>query len=78
MDEVGIDVRRKISKKITKELVIWANKIIVFDTHKEDWPDFLRNSAKVQIWEIDDPRDGDLDMHRRVRDEIKRKIEEIV
>lgn len=74
MDEEEIDIRKKISKKIELEMVDWADKIIVFDSKKQDWPEFLRDSKKVEVWEIDDPRNGDLETHRKVRDKIKEKI----
>lgn len=74
MDEDGIDVRKKISKRIEPERVEWADKVIVFDSKREDWPDFLRESDKVEVWEVDDPRHGDLETHRKTRDEIKEKM----
>ncbi len=40
MNEVGLEVRQKFSKKITKEMVYWADKIFVFDSNKNDWPIF--------------------------------------
>mgnify|MGYP001580780871 CR=1 FL=1 len=74
MDEEGIDVRKKISKKVDREMVNWADSIILFDSKKEDWPQFLRDSNKVEIWEIEDPRHGDLEVHRQVKDEIKKRV----
>src|SRR3989344_6713251 len=47
MDEEGIDVKKKISKKINDEMVKWADKIIIFDSKKQDWPDFLKSSDKI-------------------------------
>lgn len=78
MDEEGIDVRKNVSKNVTKEMVNWADKIIAFDSKKQDWPSFLRNSEKVEIWEIDDPRNGDLNAHRKTRDKIKIKVKNFV
>ncbi|MEK6892808.1 MAG: low molecular weight phosphatase family protein [Nanoarchaeota archaeon] len=75
MDEEGINVRKKISKKLNKEMADWADKIIVFDSKKQDWPAFLRESGRVEIWEIEDPRYSDLDAHRKIRDAIKGKVE---
>ncbi len=77
MDEEGIDVRSKISKALTEEMVNWADKIIVFDSLREDWPNFLRRSEKIEVWEIADPRGGDLEVHRRIRDEIKERVKRI-
>lgn len=78
MDEEGIDVRKKISKKLNEEMVNWADKIIVFDSKKQDWPVFLRESNKVEIWEIKDPRHDDLETHRKIRDQIKSLVENLV
>lgn len=78
MDEVGINLRDKISKQIDERTVGWADKIIVFDSLKNDWPDFLRNSRKVEIWEIEDPGGRGLEVHRMDRDEIKEKVKEFI
>lgn len=78
MDEEGIDVRNQISKKINEELIEWADSVILFDNNREDWPDFLKKSNKIIIWEIEDPRHGDLEMNRKVRDQIKEKIKELI
>ena len=78
MDEEGIDVRNKISKKINGEMVNWSDKIIVFDSKKQDWPDFLRNSFKVEILEIEDPKNYDLVFHRKTRDLIKNKVKNLI
>jgi len=78
MDEEGIDVKKKISKKINKKIVDWSDKIIIFDDHKKDWPAFLRKSNKVEIWKIKDPRGGDLEVHKKVRNKIKDKIRKFV
>ena len=78
MDEEEIDVRHKISKKLDKKMVDWADKIIVFDSKRADWPDFLRESKKVEIWEIEDPRHGDLEVHRKCKDMIKEKVIEFI
>lgn len=78
MDEENINVRDKISKKLEKQMVDWADKIIVFDSKKQDWPDFLKDSKKLTIWKIEDPRGGDLNTHRKVRDKIKKNVQDFV
>ena len=78
MDEVGIDVRKRVSKRITLEMVDWADKIVVFNSDKADWPDCLKNSKKVEVLDVEDPRHGDLDKHREIRDEIKGLVEKFV
>lgn len=78
MAELGYDLSKNARKQLTLEMVKEADKIIVFDSKKQDWPDFLKNSKKVIIWEIEDPRGGDLDVHRKARDKIKEKVQEFV
>jgi len=78
MDEEGIDLRKKVSKAIEEKMVNWADKIIVFDSKKADWPDYLRNSDKVEIWETEDPGGKDLEIHRIVRDQIKERIRGLI
>lgn len=77
MDEEGIDIRKKISKKVSKEMVDWADRVIVFHPEKKDWPDFLQNSEKVEVWEVEDPGGKDLEVHRIARDKIKKIVKEI-
>ena len=78
MDGEDINVRNKVSKKIDIEMVDWADKIIVFDSKKMNWPDFLRNLEKVEVWDIEDPRHGDLEFHRKTMYEIKKRIIDFV
>lgn len=35
MDEEGMDVRQNISKRVTPEMVDWADRVMIFDSNKD-------------------------------------------
>lgn len=77
MDEEGIDVRKKVSKKITEEAVNWADKVVVLG-ERENWPAYLKNSGKAEYWEIADPAHTGLETHRKTKDQIKENVLELI
>jgi protein-tyrosine-phosphatase len=77
MKEDGIDISQKIVKFITKEMVDNADKIFVM-CKKEECPEFLLNSNKITFWDIDDPYDTNIETHRRIRDEIKERVGQLI
>jgi len=77
MDEIGLDIRKNISKLLTFEIVKNADKIIVM-AEKEIWPDYLKNSNKIVFWEIEDMCGQSLDKFRKARDQIKSLVEKLV
>jgi len=54
MKTLGHDMSNYVCKPITKELVDWADKVIVM-ADEEIWPDYLFNSPKVTHWEVENP-----------------------
>ena len=77
MAEEEIDVSRQKVKLINRCQVGRAAQIFVM-CQKEDCPAFLINSGKVVYWQIEDPYQLSLDDLRRIRDQIKVKIESIL
>ncbi len=77
MDEVGIDLRNKVAKLLTQKMIKDADKIVVM-AEKETWPDYLKKSNKVVFWNIEDPCNKSLDTFIKVRNKIKKKIEELI
>ena len=77
MEEEGINVSEKTVKLVTKEMADNADKIFSM-CPKERCPQFLLDSNKIIFWNVDDPFGTDLDNHRRVRDEIKEKVNQLV
>ncbi len=77
MREEGIDTSEKIVKSVTEEMADNADKIFIM-CPKERWPQFLLDSNKITFWDIDDPYDTSIENHRRVRDEIKGKVRQLI
>jgi|SRR3989344_200535 len=77
MEEGGIDVSKKIVKSVTKEMVDGADKIFVM-CPKEKCPKVLSDSNKITFWDIADPYNTSIENHRRVRDEIKEKVRQLL
>lgn len=76
MNEIGFDISKNVSKKITKEMVDKSDKIIIME--KKHWPDYLKNNPKVEYWEIPDAAGTDLLFHRKIRDQINIKVYNLI
>lgn len=76
MAEIGIDVSEKVSKRLIESMVIDVDKIVVIG-ERNNWPQFLTDSDKVMYWDIIDPDIGEMELHRQVRDEIRKRIVEL-
>ena len=77
MQEEGIDISRKTVKTVTKGMVDAADNVYVL-TDKSTCPEFITSSPKVTYWEIEDPFGTSIENFRRIRDQIKSKVVEIV
>jgi len=73
MKEERIDVSQKKVEYITREMVKESDKIFIM-CKKEECPDFLLNSDKINFWEVSDPFETSLDNFRKIRDIIKLKV----
>ena len=77
MLEQGVDVGNKQRKQLTLGMVQEADKIMVM-ADDDTWPDYLRDSDKVVVWEIQDTRGMGPDSARPLYDEIKRRVRKLV
>lgn len=77
MKEEGMDVSHNEVKTLTEEMVKNSEKIFVMCT-KEECPDFLLNSSKINFWDVGDPFNTNLDNFRRIRNKIKRRVKELI
>jgi arsenate reductase len=77
MKEDGIDISKQIVKFITEEMVNKADRIFVMCERKE-CPEFLLNSNKITFWDINDPYDTSLENHRRIRNEVKKHVKQLI
>lgn len=77
MNEVGIDISKQSPKLISEEMIKQSIKIINMGCiDKESCPALFLNN--VTDWAIQDPKDKSMDKVREIRDEIEKKIKELV
>lgn len=72
MKEIGLDVNDKVSKKLTEEMVLESDKIVVLG-EKDNWPDYLKKADPI-YWDMIDPDIGEMELTRTIRDRIIEKI----
>jgi protein-tyrosine-phosphatase len=77
MREKGIDLSTNQPKLITNEMVLEADKIIVMGCSAQGFcPAPLLN--KVIDWGIEDPKGKPIEKVREIRDEIERKVKNLI
>ena len=75
MDELGIDLGHCVPKRLTDELVLWADVLVTMGCG--DACPFTPGKRYVD-WDLPDPKGRPLDEVRNVRDEIARRTAELV
>lgn len=75
MEEIGIDISAKKPKRFN-QLPIKKFDYVVILGYKGTCP-FMPTERYIE-WHIEDPKDKDLDFYRKVRDQIKHKVEELI
>jgi protein-tyrosine-phosphatase len=77
MQEKGIDISKSKPKPITNQMVQEADTIIVMGCSAQGFcPAPLL--GKVTDWNIEDPKGKPLEEVRRIRDEIEKRVKELV
>lgn len=77
MREKGIDISKNTPKQITNQMVQEADAIIVMGCNAQGFcPAPLL--GKVDDWEIEDPKGKQIEKVREIRDEIEKKVKELV
>jgi arsenate reductase (thioredoxin) len=72
MAEVGVDLEREFPKPLTDEAVSAADVVVTMGCG-DACP--IYPGKRYEEWELDDPAGQDLDGVRRIRDEIRRRVE---
>jgi protein-tyrosine-phosphatase len=75
MEEVGIDLSKEFPKPLTDEAVQAADVVITMGCG-DACP--IYPGKRYEDWELDDPSGKDIDAVRRIRDEIKQRVEDLV
>ncbi|MBI5377628.1 MAG: arsenate reductase ArsC [Thaumarchaeota archaeon] len=77
MKEVGVDISKQTPKIISEEMITQSTKIVNMGCmDKESCPALFLNN--VIDWTIPDPKGKSIDKVREIRDEIEKKIKELV
>ena len=76
MREVGIDISRQKSKEITEDMIRNSSKIVNMGCmDKDSCPTlFMQN---LLDWNIEDPKDKQIEKVREIRDEIEQRVKEL-
>jgi arsenate reductase len=75
MREVGIDLSARTPRKLTDELATWADVVVTMGCG--DQCPYIPGKRYID-WELPDPRGMPLPEVRRIRDEIQRRVQELV
>jgi len=77
MKEVGIDISHQKSKDITEDMMRNSTKMVNMGCmDKESCPTLFLNN--LVDWNIEDPNGKSVDKVREIRDEIERRVKELV
>ena len=77
LKELGVDISQNVRTQLTEDLVRQVDRVIVI-ADRDTWPDYLSNSDKVVVWDIQDTLGMGSDEAQLLLDEIKRRVEELV
>jgi arsenate reductase (thioredoxin) len=75
MAEVGVDLEKEFPKPLTDEVVRAADAVITMGCG-DACP--IYPGKRYEDWELDDPAEQDLDEVRRIRDEIRGRVETLL
>jgi arsenate reductase len=73
--EVGIDASDHVPRKLDADALAWAD--VAVSTCSEDVCPVTPGMCRIS-WELPDPKSLPLDQVRPIRDEIKRRVEQLV
>jgi arsenate reductase len=77
MNEVGIDISNQKSKDISEDMMRNSTKIVNMGCmEKESCPTLFLNN--LLDWNIEDPKGKPIEMVREIRDEVERRVRELV
>jgi arsenate reductase len=75
MDELGLDLRGETPKQLTTELAEWADVVVTMGCG-DACP--VVPGKRYLDWDLPDPKGQSLDAVRATRDEIARRVDELV
>jgi arsenate reductase len=76
MSELGIDMRENTRTQLTPELLQNFDHVVVL-AETRAIPDYLNTWVPAEMWHIEDTRERPIERVRQIRDEIKRRVDEL-
>jgi arsenate reductase len=77
MKELGIDMSENRRTQLTPTMPAGFDKIVVM-AETEALPSWLHGNPKVEIWDIEDASGKTVEQARKIRDQIKAHVAELV
>ena len=77
MHEIGIDMGDQVRTQVTEEMLEEYDKVVVM-SEPDRTPAWLSASSKVETWTVEDPRAKSHSEVKAIRDEIGRRVAELV
>jgi protein-tyrosine-phosphatase len=77
MSEVGINMDNCRRKQLTESFLKDVDIIVSFKP-AEELPAYVAKRQNVSYWDVPDPRYENIDFHRKVRDNIKIRIKQLI
>jgi len=77
MKEVGIDISKQKSKELTEEMIRESDKVVNMGCMDKNFCPTIW-LPKVIEWNLEDPKGKSIEEIRQIRDEIEKKVKEIV
>jgi arsenate reductase (thioredoxin) len=75
MKEVGVDISNESPKKLTEEMGRYADVIVTMGCG-DSCPAFV--GKRYEDWELEDPKGKDLETVRLIRDDIQRRVANLI
>ena len=77
MKEVGIDISKQKSKELTDEMIRESDNVVNMGCMNKNFCPTIW-LPKVIEWNLEDPKGKSIEEIRQIRDEIEKKVKEIV
>ena len=77
MNEVGIDISKQKSKELTDEMIRESDKVVNMGCMDKNFCPTIW-LPKVIEWNLEDPKGKSIEEVRQIRDEIEKRVKEIV
>ena len=78
MKEVGFDISNNRPKLLTLEMIEGASRMITMGCGADADGICPANIIESEDWQLDDPKDKDIEKAREIRDEIKARVTSLI